>query len=152
MQVYRSSILPLIAFIFTLMGITYSACHESKAKDQSSPSGATELRQEVTRFEQDLTDLKTIHDQHIKAYSDEMGTMRDSKALEVINKHKALLEHHTSRLDYHKLQLVQADTTNAGRNKAELEELKKDMQQLTNDAQVIRTGLDDFSPPTHVTK
>ncbi len=152
MQVYRSSILPLIAFIFTLMGISYSACHESKAKDQSSPSGASELRLEVSRFEQSLEELKLVHDQHIKAYSDEMGTMRDSKALEVINKHNALLEHHTSRLDYHKLQMAHADTTNAARNKTELEELKKDIQQLTNDAQVIRTGLDDFSPPTHVTK
>jgi len=151
MQTYRSSILPFAALILTLLGLSYSACHESKAEGQSG-SGAAELKQEILRFEETLSELKLIHQGHVTTYSGEMGCTGDSKALEIINMHNELIDHAQARLEYHKLQLIQADTTNQERNNAELAELKKDLEQLESDGQQIRTGFDNFTPATHVTK
>ena len=150
MQTYRNSILPLFAIVLTILGVTYSACNDSKA-DTGNETPAGELRQEVNRFGQQLEELRTLHEGHIKAYSEEMGCVSNSKALEIINHHNELLDHLTQRLEYHKLQLIQADTSNTGRNKAQLEELKKDENELAKDGDEIRNGLDQFVP-THATK
>jgi hypothetical protein len=144
------SLLPLFAFLFTLSAFFYSACNESKAGQK--PSGSSSLLVEkVNQFENELTELKSIQQGHIKKYSDEMGCLRDSKALEIVNHHNDLLEKNAARLKYHRMQLIQADTTNAERNNKQLEELNKDLQQLENDAQVIKTGFDNFQP-AHITR
>ena len=144
------SLLPLFAFFFTIGAFFYSACNESKA-GQKPTSTSSALAEQVARFEKELTGLKNIHLGHIKEYSDEMGCLRDSKALEIINHHNELLEKNSARLQYHKMQLIQSDTTNAERNNKQLEELKADMQQLENDAEVIKTGFDNFQP-AHITR
>jgi hypothetical protein len=133
-----------------VFGISYSACHDSKA-DAPAGGPTQELRKEISQFEQELTDLRKVHEDQIKQYSNEMGCIGESKTLEIINAHNALLDHFKQRLEYHKLQMIQADTTNSERNKHQLEELKKDEQELTNNSEEIRNGLEAFTP-THVTK
>ena len=152
MQTYRSSILPIVAIALAIFGISYSLTHNNEAVAKT-PSGSSVLVQEVARFEKDLAELNLVHENHIKSYSDEMGCVKDSKALEIVSHHKSLLEHNKQRLEYHKLQLVQADTTNAERNQGELAELQKDFDQLNKDKEEIRTGFDNFVPGTaHITK
>lgn len=150
MQTYRTSILPLFAIFLTFMAISYSACHETIAETKPT-GGASELKNEISRFEKELGELKLINDGHVKEYSAEMGCNGNSQALEIIKHHNDLIDSLTQKLEYHKLQLIQADTTNQDRNKVELEQLKKDFQDLETDAQEIRTGLVNI-PPTHVTK
>ncbi|CAN5909146.1 hypothetical protein BH11BAC7_BH11BAC7_29630 [soil metagenome] len=150
MQTYRRSLVPLVAFIFTLTAIFCSSCNESKA-DQKSTGSSALLAQQVSLFEKQLAELKLIHANHVKIYSDEMGCVKDSKALEIVNHHKDLLEKNSERQAYHKMQLIQADTTNAERNEAQLAELKADLLQLQADANEIKTGFDNFSP-AHITK
>jgi hypothetical protein len=150
MQTYRSSLLPIIAFVITIGAIFHSACNESKA-DQKPTGVSTELVEQVSLFEKELSDIKVIHENHVKTYSDEMGCLKDSKALEIINRHNELLDRNSERLKYHKMQLIQADTTNAARNTTQLIQLKKDLLQLNADAVQIKTGFDNFSP-AHITK
>lgn len=149
-QTYRSSILPLIAFILTIGALCYSACHESRA-DQNAQTEAVGLTEEISRFENALSELKTIHTNHIKQYSDGMGCLRDSKALELIDRHNALLDHHSQRLQYHKMNLLQSDTGNLKLKNKQFADIKHDFLILQNDAQQIRTGFDNFKP-AHITK
>jgi hypothetical protein len=132
------------------MAFAYSACNDSVAENKSE-SGFTQLKEQIGKFEQTLTDLKTIHADHVKQYSGEMGCNRDSKALDIINQHNELLERNMQRLKYHKMKLAQTDSTNVDQNNAQLLELQKDFTQLNSDANEIRTGFDNFSP-AHVTK
>src|SRR6478672_5652618 len=97
MQTYRSSLLPLFAFIVTVIALIHS-CSDSKAENASGNSVSAELKQEVSRFETELNELKTIQQEHIKTYGDEMGCVRDSKALEIVNKHNALIQENSERL------------------------------------------------------
>ncbi len=150
MQTYRSSLLPLVAFIITIGALFYSACNESKA-GQAQTSSSSALNEQVKVFETKLTELKLIHTKHIKTYSDEMGCVKDSKALEIVNSHKALLDKNAERQNYHRMQLIHADTNNPTRNEAQLAELKADLAQLQTDAEKIKTGFDNFIP-VHVTK
>lgn len=150
MQTYRSSLLPLFAFIFTVGAIFYSSCNESKA-DQKSTSRSAMLTEQVALFEKQLAEMKMIHDNHVKTYGDEMGCVKDSKALEIVNHHKTLLNKNSDRQNYHKMRLIQGDTTNAALNDAQLAELKADLIQLQADANEIKTGFDNFSP-AHITK
>jgi hypothetical protein len=147
---FRTAILPLFATALTVLGISYSACQDSNAEGQNG-SPAKALREEIVHYEQELNDLKKIHQDHIKAYSYEMGCNGQSQALEVINNHNQLIDHLNQRLQYHKLQLIQSDTSNIARNSKQLEELKKDEEELTRGGNDIRTGLNDITP-THVTK
>ena len=144
------SLLPLFAFLFTISAFFYSACNESRAGQKSTSSSAV-LVEKVSQFEKEYTELKNIQQEHIKKYSDEMGCLHDSKALEIVNHHNELLEKNAARLKYHRMQLIQADTTNTERNNKQLEELNKDLQQLENDGEVIRTGFDNFQP-AHITR
>jgi hypothetical protein len=148
---YRRSLLPLFAFLFTISALAYSSCHESKADQKNATGVSSELTKEVSLFEQQLTALKVIHDNHVKTYSDEMGCVKDSKALEIVNHHRALLEKNSERRNYHRMQLIHADTTNVDRNDKQLKELKKDLLQLQADAEEIKTGFDNFTP-AHITK
>jgi hypothetical protein len=132
------------------MAMSYSACHESKAELKPS-SGALELKGEISRFEKELGQLKLINDGHVKEYSEEMGCTTNSKALEIIKHHNELIEALTKKLEYHKLQFIQSDTSNQARNKVEMDELKNDFKELEIDGQQIKTALEPF-PPTHVTK
>lgn len=151
MLTYRSSLLPLVALIFTIGSLLYSACNESNADQKKMTGASSALNEQVILFEKQLSELKLLHDNHIKAYSDEMGCVKDSKALEIVNQHKALLDGNSERQNYHKMQLIQADTTNLERNTAQLEVLKKDLAQLQADAEEIKTGFDNFTP-AHITK
>jgi hypothetical protein len=151
MQTYRSSLLPLVAFLVTISALFYSACNESKADQKKSSGVSSSLIDQVTLFEKQLYDLKIVHQNHVKTYSDEMGCVKDSKALELVNRHQALLDKNSERQKYHRMQLIQADTTNEARNNNQLTELKKDLLQLQADAEEIKTGFDHFSPG-HVTK
>lgn len=150
MQIHRQSILPVFAILLAVFGITYSACNDSKA-DQGDTSPASEIRQEITRMEQKYKELSQLHESQVQRYATDMGCSANSTTLETINKHQAILDHFNQRIQYHKLQLIQADTANTGRNGQQLEELKKDLQDLSNNEAEIRNGLDKFTP-THVTK
>jgi hypothetical protein len=146
MLTYRRSLLPLFAFLFTIGALGYSACHESKADQKNTTGVSSELTKEVSLFEQQLAAMKVIHDNHVKTYSDEMGCVKDSKALEIVNRHRALIEKNSERRNYHRMQLIHADTTNIARNDKQLQELKKDLTQLQKDAEEIKTGFDNFTP------
>ena len=150
MQTYRQSILPVFAIALAILGISYSACNDSKA-DSGSKTPAAELRQEINRFELKFEELSDLHEKQVGSYASDMGCAGNSNALEIINTHQAILDHLSQRLQYHKLQLIQSDTTNTARNKTQLIELKKDIQALDSSSVELRTGLDDFVP-THVTK
>ena len=109
------------------------------------------LTEQVALFEKQLAEMKLIHANHVKTYADEMGCVKDSRALEIVNHHKALLDKNSDRQNYHKMQLFQGDTSNVERNDAQLAELKADLIQLQADANEIKTGFDNFSP-AHITK
>lgn len=136
--------------MLTICALCYSACHESKA-DQKVQTESVGLSDEISRFEKELTELKTIHTNHIKHYSDDMGCLRDSKALEIINRHNAILDRHSQRLQYHKMKLLQSDTGNVKLKNKAFADLKHDFLVLQSDAQEIRSGFDNFKP-AHITK
>src|SRR5688572_23948200 len=144
MQTYRSSLLPLLAFVVTISAIFYSACNESKADQKKTSGASSSLMEQVVLFEKQLSDMKIVHQNHVKTYGDEMGCVKDSKALEIVNRHKALLDKNSERQKYHRMQLIQGDTANAERNEKQLAELKKDLIQLHADAEQIKTGFDNF--------
>ena len=149
MQSYRSSILPVVAIVLAFLAMTYSACHESIAESNpvsaDSSNGQAELKKEISRFESSLKELQLIHDGHIKSYSDEMGCVRDSKALEIIKHHNELLATHKDELASFKLRIIMGGS-DAEKNKADLQELKKDFDQLQIDGVEIRTGLENIAP------
>ncbi|HTL81781.1 MAG TPA: hypothetical protein VL651_08765 [Bacteroidia bacterium] len=150
MNAIKSAVLPVLAVTLTIMAITYSACNETKANSTKDDQSA-QLRAQIDQFEMNLTELKKVNDENVKSYSNEMGCNGESTMLDKIKQNTDLLTHYTQRLDYHKLQLVQADTLNSERNKQQLAELKKDMDDLEKDAKTIKEGFTTESP-THVTK
>ena len=130
--------------------MSYSACHESEAAAKPA-SGAIELQNEITRFENELQDLKSVDEKQAKDYSAQMGCNANSKALGIINYHNELLAFLNQKLEAHKLEFIQGDTADQQRNKMQTEQLKKDFEILNTDGQEIKTGLNDFVP-TQVTK
>jgi hypothetical protein len=151
MKSYRQSILPFFAVALAILGICYSACHDSKA-DTVSSNNVYHLKQEMVKFEEKFKSLKAIHENQLNGYVAEMGCNTNSQGLEIINKRQAMLDHFNQRLQYHKLQMIQADTTNAERNDKQLKELQSDIQELTGNEAEIRKGMEQTPIPMHVTK
>ncbi len=136
----KNILLPVIAVSMALIGIGYSACHESKA-DAKEVRSANQIRSEITQFEIVLKELNSINDQRITSYGEEMGVTSSSQGLEQITKRKEILENARLRLEYHRLQLIQADTTNETRNEIQLKELAEDLAQLKINGEIIRAGI-----------
>jgi outer membrane murein-binding lipoprotein Lpp len=148
--VNKSVFLPVFACIITVASLIYSGCSETQAHS-SSDSSAAELKSEINRFGMALQEIRRINDEQVKLYGSEMGCNTQSNTLDLIKEHNELINHYDLRLEYHKLQLIQADTINTERNKAQLDEVRSDISALEKDAQEIRKGLTDFTP-THATK
>jgi hypothetical protein len=53
----KTLLLPAAAILMALFGISYSGCQESKA-DTKQTGSAAKIREEITRFDQMLKDLK----------------------------------------------------------------------------------------------
>jgi len=146
----KNILLPVAAIMMALFGISYSACQESKA-DTKATGSAAQIREEIARFDMMLKELNKIQQENVAAYSQEMGVTSNSNGLELISQQNEVLANYHSKLESHRLQLIQADTTNQTRNEMQLTELAADITQLQHDAEVIRHG---FSEPvnTKVTK
>jgi hypothetical protein len=84
--------------------------------------------------------MKSTHERNVLAYGQEMGVTSNSTTLEKISTQRDLIEQYRLRLEYHKLQLLQADTTNQTRNENQLKELNTDFTALTKDSEIIRAG------------
>jgi hypothetical protein len=69
-----------------------------------------------------------------------------------VTKQNEVLEKYRSRLEYHRMQLIQADTTNETRNELQLKEISADITSMESDGSVIRKGLADEPVNTKVTK
>jgi len=135
----KNILLPIAAVMLALFGISYSACQESKA-DTKSAGTASKIRQEIVQFEQMYNELKKVQETNVSAYSEEMGVTSNSTALEQISKQNEIMENLRLRLEYHRLQLIQADTTNETRNELQLKEISEDIVKLKADGEIIRTG------------
>ena len=135
----KNILLPIAAVMLALFGISYSACQESKA-DTKSAGTASKIRQEIVQFEQMYNELKKVQETNVAAYSEEMGVTSNSTALEQISKQNEIMETLRLRLEYHRLQLIQADTTNETRNELQLKEISEDIVKLKVDGEIIRSG------------
>lgn len=133
-------LLPVAAVMMAFFGISYSACQESKA-DSKATGSAVQIREEIVKFDQLLKELNKVQQENIAAYSQEMGVTSNSNGLELINKQNEILETYRAKLESHRLQLIQADTTNQARNEMQLTELGNDIAQLQTDGEVIRHGM-----------
>lgn len=147
----KTILLPVIAIIVAFFGISYSACQESKA-DTKSTGSAAKIREEITRFDQMLKELSKVQQENIAAYSQEMGVTSNSNGLETVSKQNEVLEKFRSRLEYHRLQLIQADTTNETRNEMQLKEISDDITTMEAEGDVIRHGMGEEPVNTKVTK
>lgn len=138
----KNILLPIAAVMMAFFGISYSACQESKA-DTKATGSAVQIREEITRFDMMLKELSKIQQENVAAYSQEMGVTSNSNGLEVISRQNEILETYNTKLAGHRLQLIQADTTNQIRNEMQLTELELDMSQLQKDGDVIRHGVSE---------
>lgn len=147
----RNLLLPLIAVMVAFFGISYSACQESKA-DTKPTGSAAKIREEIKRFDQMLKELNKVQQDNVNAYSQEMGVTSNSNGLETISKQNEILEKYHQRLEYHRLLLIQADTTNETRNELQLKEISEDITNMENDGEIIRHGLAEEPANARVTK
>lgn len=147
----KTLFLPFAAIMLAVFGISYSGCQESKA-DTKTTGSAARIKEEITKFEQLLKDLEKVQQANVNAYSQDMGVSSNSTGLELVSKQNEILDKYRSRLDYHRLQLIQADTTNETRNEIQIKEIETDITQLQADGEVIRNGLNNDPVNTKVTK
>jgi hypothetical protein len=138
----KNILLPLAAVMMALFGISYSACQESKA-DSKATGSAVQIREDIARFDQLLKELNKIQQANVATYSQDMGVSSNSTGLEVISKQNEVLAKYHEKLESHRLQLIQADTTNQTRNEMQLTELEKDINSLQTDGDIIRNGLNE---------
>jgi len=138
----KNILLPIAAVMMALFGISYSACQESKA-DSKATGSAVQIREDITRFDQLLQELNKIQQENINAYGQDMGVSSNSHGLELISKQNEVLATYHAKLESHRLQLIQADTTNQTRNEMQLTELEKDITALQTDGEIIRQGLEE---------
>lgn len=129
-------LLPFSAGLITIMAISYSACHESKA-DGANNSDVLVLSQDFHRYEEKIKEMATIHEEQVKNYTNEVGMASNSEALEMIQAHRQILEKHQSRLDYHRLQMLHSDTTDVNKTNKILSELKADFEVIVKDIEKI---------------
>lgn len=146
----KNILLPIAAVMMAFFGISYSACQESKA-DNKATGSAAKIREEIVRFDQLLKELNKVQQENVAAYGQDMGVTSNSSALELINKQNEILATYHSKLESHRLQLIQADTTNQTRNELQLTELANDIEALKTDGEIIRGGLTE-TVNTKVTK
>ena len=146
----KNILLPIAAVMMAFFGISYSACQESKA-DAKATGSAAQIREEIARFDMMLKELNKVQQENVAAYSQDMGVTSNSTGLELINQQNEILETYHAKLESHRLQLIQADTTNETRNKMQLTELENDMAKLQQDGEVIRKGMNE-TVNTKVTK
>lgn len=146
----KNILLPIAAVMMAFFGISYSACQESKA-DNKATGSAVQIREEIARFDQLLKELNKIQQENIAAYGQNMGVTSNSTGLELISQQNEVLTSYHAKLESHRLQLIQADTTNQTRNEMQLTQLEKDIATLQTDGEIIRHGLNE-SVNTKVTK
>lgn len=138
----KNIVLPFVACVMALLGIGYSACQESKA--DNLPTGEVALiRAEINKMDLLYQEVKSAHEKNVLAYGQEMGVTSNSNTLEKINTQRELIEKYRLRLEYHKLQLIQSDTSNHTRNENQLKELNSDLTALNQDAESIKVGFNE---------
>lgn len=125
-------LLPVAACVLAVTAVCYSACHESKA-DSGTQSTATLVRQDLRTYETQIKTLVSLHEQEVKLYTEQVGMASDSKALIVIQLHKAILDKHNSRLEYHRLKFLHGDTTNESKTQTLRTSLVVDLEQIRMD-------------------
>lgn len=125
-------LLPFSAGIITVMAISYSACHESKA-DAANDTLTAFVNKDFHRYEEKINEMTRLHEEQVKNYTDDVGMTSNSEALALIQSHKVLLEKHQSRLDYHRLQLLHGDTTDVVKTTKMQNELKVDLETITKE-------------------
>lgn len=136
----KNIVLPFLAVTLAILGITYSGCQESNAGAKASGS-IVEIKKNIASYKQLLTDLQVIHDKNITDYAQQMGVTSNSEGLAEITAQNALLDANRSRIEYHRLQLIQADTSNQTRNTLQLQELAVDISKLQIDGEIIKAGI-----------
>lgn len=146
----KNILLPIAAVMMAFFGISYSACQESKA-DNKATGSAVKIREEIARFDQLLKELNKIQQDNVTAYGQQMGVTSNSTGLELIGQQNEVLATYHAKLESHRLQFIQADTTNQTRNEMQLTELEKDITTLQTDGEIIRHGLSE-TVNTKVTK
>lgn len=138
----KNIVLPLAACLMAMLGIGYSACQESKADNLSSGTVA-EIRSNINKLDLLYQDVKSTYEKNVIAYGQEMGVTSNSNTLEKINGQRDIIEKYRLRLEYHKLQLVQSDTSNQTRNENQLKELNTDLAAFNKDAETIKAGFSE---------
>lgn len=136
----KNFVLSFLAVTLAILGITYTGCKESNAEQKASGS-TVEIKKNIAAYNQLLTELQAIHDKNITDYAQQMGVTSNSEGLAEITAQNALLDANRSRIEYHRLQLIQADTTNQTRNTFQLEELAADISKLQIDGEIIKAGI-----------
>jgi len=138
----KNIVLPLVACLMAMLGIGYSACQESKA--DNVPAGTVaEIRANITKLDLLYQEVKATHEKNVIAYGQEMGVTSSSNTLEKINNQRELIEKYRLRLEYHKLQFIQSDTSNQTRNENQLKELNADLAAFSKDAEIIKAGFNE---------
>jgi hypothetical protein len=130
-------LLPITATVITVLSISYSACHESKA-DGAKDSVSALVNSDFNKYEMKITELVKIHEEQVKLLTNEVGMTSNSEALDMIQKHKSLIEKHQSRLDYHRLQLLHGDTADTAKANTILNELKTDLELIAKDMDAVK--------------
>lgn len=138
----KNIVLPFVACLLAVLGIGYSACQESKADNVPGGTVAT-IRSEINKMDLLYQEVKSAHEKNVMAYGQEMGVTSNSNTLEKINNQRELIEKYRLRLEYHKLQLIQSDTSNQTRNENQLKELNSDLTALNLDAESIKAGFNE---------
>jgi thiazole synthase ThiGH ThiG subunit len=130
-------LLPFTASVLTIMSISYSACHESKA-DGANDSATALVNGDFRKYELKIDELIKLHESQVKLLTNDVGMTSNSEALEMIQKHKSVIEKHQSRLDYHRLQLLHGDTADTAKANKMLNELKSDLELIAKDMEAVK--------------
>jgi hypothetical protein len=144
MESIKSIFLPLIALLLTLAGISYSACHESKANGPEI-SGVKELHSELKAYEQAVEAIELTHRDWVNKYAKDMGCNSQSVQLAVVKENDSLIQSYQDRLKYHQLELLHADTTDTIRNSRQLIQLRIELSNINADLEALKKVNQSYS-------
>ncbi|MGL4596517.1 MAG: hypothetical protein ACRCYO_03255 [Bacteroidia bacterium] len=137
MESLKSILLPLAALLLTLAGISYSACHESKA-NSPQVAGVQELHSELKSYQQAVEALQLTHTEWVEKYAKDMGCNSQSVQLEAVKQSDSLIQSYQEQLKYHQLELLQADTTDTIRNSRQLIQLRVELSKINEDLEALK--------------
>ncbi len=137
MESIKSILLPLAALLLTLTGISYSACHESKA-NSLRVAGVQELHTELSSYKQAVESLQATHTEWVEKYAKDMGCNSQSVQLAEVKKNDSLIQSYQERLKFHQLELLHADTTDTIRNSRQLIQLRVELSKIHQDLEELQ--------------